>query len=573
MKRRLFSLFVLAFSFLTGFAQENAKRGLSYLDDLQFHKARNFFQDQVKASPADVRSYCWLGDAYLGLQKTDSAMQMYQKAATVDPKSPFPLIGLGKIALLKGEKQNETDLFEKARKADRKNPEVYCEIANGCFGLTKTDTATGNNYLKLGLDLNSKYAPFHVAFGDYESLGHRFGNSVNAYERAIFYDANYALAYRKLGVIQTLARSYRDGINSLAKSIELNVDQVLAYKNLGDLYYLIGKYTEAEKNYEIYMAKAEFTPDDTERYAIILFFNKKHGEASKLLEKVMGAQNSEEPVLLRIRGYIAFETGEYAKGIEYMQKFFKLHDPEKNIASDFIYYGRLLQKSGKDTLAIENYKKGLLLDSTKTELYDELAKLYTVNKMHIQAVANYKKMLDIGADKVNTWFKIGKEYYFEGDIYRLKYEDSYKLQIENKIPFTDSIAVMQSKRTYYQLADSAFTMVTVLSPQYPGGYLWKGRMESSLDPEAETDFAKNSYEKAAALIEAGDSTKSRGSLIESYHYLASYYFLNGERLVKSDKAQSVALKEKAMEYWRKILAIDPKDAKTLEVFDKLKIKP
>ena len=570
MKRSLFSLLGLIFFVAAGFAQQNSNQGQNYLDDLQYHQARSFFVNRLKASPNDLKTMCSLGDTYLYLQNPDSAKLLYQQASTVDPKSPFPLIGLGKVAMFKGDKVGELDFFEKARRADKKNPEVFYAISHGCFDLEKKDTATGSKFLALGMDLNSKYAPYHIVAGDYESLRHKFGAASNAYERAIFFDPNYALAYRKLGVIHTLARANRDALNALAKSIELNTDQILVYKNLGDFYYGIGRYAEAEKNYEIFMGRGELTNDDRERYAIILFFNKKYAEAEKLLDQVM-KQNSDESVLLRVRGYIAYETGEYAKGIEYLSKFFKIHDPEKNITSDYVYYGRLLQKVGKDTLAIDNYNKALEMDSTKTEVYEDLAKLYAGNRMHNEAANVYKKMIENGADKVNTYFTIGKEYYFEAEKYRIKYDSMMSQQVRNRIPFTDSLTVNNTKRMFFQKADSAFTLVTVLNDKYAGGFIWRGRMNSLLDPDANGTLAKEAYEKALAIFEAGDPTKNRKTVIECYKYLGSYYFLESERILKTDKKQSEVLKQTSIEYWRKILLIDPADDKALEVFKKLKI--
>jgi tetratricopeptide (TPR) repeat protein len=570
MKRILLSLLGILFAFYIGFAQQYTNQGLSFLDDLQYHRARNFFLDQLKTSPNDVRLNCSLGDTYLYLQLPDSAKLMYQKALSIDPKSPFPLIGLGKISLMKGDKTGQLDFFEKARKLDKKNPEVFYEIAQGCLSLAKKDTATGMRFLNQGMELNSKYARFHIAFGDYETISHRYGAATNAYERAIFFDANSALAYRKLGVLHTLARSNRDALNALAKSIELNSDQIMVYKNLGDLYYSLGRFAEAEKNYLIYMGRAEITIDDKERFAIILFFNKKYDEAAKLLEVVMG-QNSDESVLLRIRGYIAYETGDYAKGVDFMSKFFKMHDPEKNIASDYLYYGRLLQKVGKDTLAIDNYLKALAADSSKTEIYDDLAKLYASNKMHNDAANVYKKMIDNGSDQVNSWFLIGKEYYFQSEVYKSKYDTLMKLQKDNNIPFTDSLSVYNLRRAFLQKADSAFTMVTVLNTQYAGGFMWRGRMNAALDPEAETGLGKEMYEKALAIFEAGDPTKNRKPVIECYKYLGSYYFLQSEKILKTDKKESEALRQTSIDYWKKILVIDPMDAQALEVFSKLKI--
>jgi len=569
MKRSLFSILGLLFSVLTGLGQQNTNQGQNYLDDYQFHQARSFYLARIKASPNDIRTICSLGDTYLYLQNPDSAKILYQQAATLDPKSPFPVIGLGKVAMYKGDKVTEADLFEKARRSDKKNPEVFYAIAKGCFDLAKKDTSTGNKFLAMGMDLNSKYAPFHIVSGDYETLRHKYGAASNAYDRAIFFDPTYALAYRKLGVIHTLARANRDALNALAKSIELNSDQILVYKNLGDFYYGIGKYAEAEKNYQIYMSRAEVNFDDRERFAIILFFNKKYDDAKKLLNEVMN-QKGDESVLLRVRGYIAFETGDYAKGVEDMTKFFKIHDPEKNITSDYVYFGRLLQKVGKDTLAISNYNKALEMDSTKTEIYEDLAKLYASNKMHVEAAETYKKMMANGADKTTISYLIGKEYYFQSQVLLVKYDSLMLQQEKSKIPFADSVSVKQSINKYLLKADSSFTMVTTLSPEYPGGYYWKGRMQSRLDPEVLTPVGKDAYEKALSLFSV-DPVKNRKSMIECYKYLGSYYFLNSERIVKTDKKESEVLKSTSIDYFKKILLMDPADAQALEVFKKLKI--
>ena len=101
--------------------------------------------------------------------------------------------------------------------------------------------------------------------------------------------------------------------------------------------------------------------------------------------------------------------------------------------------------------------------------------------------------------------------------------------------------------------------------------MWRGRMNSTLDPEAETTAAKDIYEKALAIFDAGDQTKNRKSVIECYKYLGSYYFLTSERILKTDKKQSEVLKQTSIEFWKKILTIDPNDEQALEVFKKLKI--
>ena len=569
MKNKILILLIVAFSVLKGMAQEDKSLGKLYLDDLQFHQARNFFQKLLKASPNDTWIYCSLGDAYIGLNNPDSAKIMYQKANAIDPKNAFPLIGLGKMALLSGDHQSEVDFFEKAKKADRKNPAVYCKIAEECYDLPKKDTITGSIYYNLGMEINSKYAGFHMVTGDWEFYKKNYGKAANAYERAIFFEPNSILAHRKLAEIYAAARFYAQSRDEYNKCIGINPDQILIYRDLGDLYYVLGKYAEAEKNYKIYMGKGEVTFDDQERFAIILFFNKKYAEARALLDNVR-TQKTDASVLLRISGYIAFETGDFKNGLDLMTKFFKLHDPAKIIPSDYLYYGRLLEKNGNDLQAMDNYKKAYTLDSTKTDILADLVNLSKKNQMHEQAIFYYKKLMANGYDKASIYFNIGLQDYYLGQKYKVKYDSLYKLQKTSNIPFSDSTIVRDSIRYWRVQADSAFTKNTQLSPEFVNGYLFKGRMEAYLDPEAETPGGKEAYEKALAILEKGDLEKNKKSLMECYRYLGFYAYLSYDRLLKTDKQQAEEQKKTAMNYFEKVLQIDPADAQSNLVLEQLK---
>jgi tetratricopeptide (TPR) repeat protein len=571
MKKYLSFLIVTLFSVLSGKSQETVSQGLFYLNELQFSKARNNFQGILKDTPNDIAALIGLGDAYLALNVVDSAKVVYQKALAVDAKNPLAWVGMGKVALMSNDRAGEATCFDRARRAGKTNPEIFGAIAEGCISLSKQDTATAQIYLTLGLELNPKLATLHLSTGNLETLKINVGKAINAYDRAIFFDPKSAIAYRNLGYIQALSRSYRDALTSFNKSLELNPDQILLHRYMGDLFYTIGRYPEAEKAYQTYMSKADVTTDDKERFAFTLFFNKKYKEAADILEQVL-AVNHDESVLLRIRGYISFETGEYQKGLEYMNKFFQLHDPKKLLSSDYIYYAKILQNVGKDSLALENLEKAMALDPAKTEIYGDMAKLAAKSKIHKEAARYYKKMMDNGADKLSSWFQIGREFYFEGDSWKAKFDSLTGLQKTKKVPFTDSVLVKENIRNYYTKADSAFAQVTQLNPDFAGGHIWKGRIQSLLDPEAETTGAKESYEKALTILEKGDPGKNQKSIIECYKYLGSYYYLGFERLSKSSKQQAIEMKAKTIEYFTRIAALDPSDAQAKEVLGKLKGK-
>jgi tetratricopeptide (TPR) repeat protein len=569
MKIKILILLIVTLPFLNGLAQVNKSLGKLYLDDQQYNKARNFYQKLLKTTPNDVWVYCSLGDVYTGMEKLDSAGIMYQKAFTIDPKNIFALTGLGKIALQKGDRQSALDFFDKAKKMDRKNPAVYCKVGEACYNLPKKDTITGKSYLTQGMEINSKYAGFHMVYGDWDYYKKNYGKAANAYENAIFFEPNSILAYRRLGEIYAAAHFNRQAIDKFNKCIEIDPNQILVYKDLGELYYSLGRYPEAENNYKIYMGKAEVSLDDKEQYAFILFFNKKYPEAAGLLDNVL-TKNFDETVLLRIRGYIAYETEDYKGGLDYMNKFFHLHNPSKIIPSDYLYYARLLEKNNMELLAMENYKKAYALDSTKIEILSNLARLSAKNLKHEQAILYYQKMIANGYDKVNSYTLIGIEAYFQGQTYKDKLDSMFRLQKKNGIPFSDSTIVRDSMRIWRQKADSAFTKVTELSPDYAAGFYWKGRMQAFLDPEAETTTGKEAYEKALAILEKGDLEKNRKFIMECYRYLGSNAYSNFFRLQKTDKQQAELLRNTAVDYFQKVLQLDPADALANEFMTELK---
>lgn len=570
MKNWILSIFVLVTSILIGKAQVTSLSGQQYLEELQPTKAKLIFQAQVRSHPEDITALLGLGKTFLFLDSTDNAKKMFRKVLSIDPDNFYALIGLGQIAWFANDREGESTYFERARRADKTNPEVYRSIAESCLNLHKQDTVTALVYLKQGLDLFQKHAGLHLSMGNLETIKENYGAAANAYDRAIFFDPESSVAYRKKGIILYLARSYRQALEDFNKSLAIDPEQILVYKNLGDLYYSIAKYAEAENAYRTYMERAEVTLEDRERFAITLFFNKQYKEAEIQLEQLLQVSDTES-ILLRIRGYIAFETGEYLKGIEYMNQFFKLHNPQKIIALDYSYYAKLLQRTGRELEAINSLKKAIALEPSKIENYEELAKLAAKNKMHLEAISCYKRMIDLGDDKVVNNFQIGKEYYFEGERLRSKFDSLSQLQKSNLLSFPDSTSTRKAIISLYINADNAMTTVAKLNPEYAGSYIWKGRIQSILDPEALTTGAKDQYQKALFILEKADEAKNKKQIVECYKYLGSYYYLAYERLYKSDKKMAGEMRSQAIDCFVKIKELDPADAQAKEVLNKLKV--
>lgn len=569
MREKLILLLVFLILVLDCRSQNAENPGSIFMDEIQFEKAANYYRTKIRNRPEDISALIGLGDAFLALNKSDSAKILFQKAVALDSRNPYAIVGLGKVALQMNDRIAETEYFDRARRADKLNPEVYCAVAEGCISLSKRDTVTALLFINQGLNINAKYAKLHLITGNLELLKKNWGLAANAYDRAIFFDPKSAVAWRNRGYIDLISHTWKEALTAFNKSLALRPDQILVYKYLGDLYYATAKYMEAEQAYKTYISRTQPTTDDKERFAIVLFFNKKYSEAAALLEEVMFT-NHDESVPLRIRGYIAFETGDYKNALNIMKKFFSLHDPGKLIALDYIYYAKILQKTGDDSLAIESYRKAVLIEPARTDIYEEMAKLAAKKRMHREAALFYSKMIENGADKLNAMFLIGKEYFFEGENWKGRFDSLMQQQKKNRIPFVDSLKVKEYIKHFYLKADSAFTVVCRMSPEYAGGFIWKGRMQSLLDPDASTSGAKEAYEKALELLLKGDQIKNRKSIIECYKYLGSWYFVAYEKLYTSNKKESAEMRSKTLDYFTKIMELDPSDAQASEVLQKMK---
>jgi len=123
---------------------------------------------------------------------------------------------------------------------------------------------------------------------------------------------------------------------------------------------------------------------------------------------------------------------------------------------------------------------------------------------------------------------------------------------------------------FYTKADSAFTVVTKLNSDYAGGFIWKGRIHATLDPDAITTEAKDAYQNALDLMEKADPEKNRKSIIECYRYLGSYYYLGYDRLYKTDKKAAGEMRDKTLDCFTRIIEIDPSDRQAKEVLSNMK---
>jgi len=547
MKRKLV-FFVSMMIFLGGIVQaQNEKDGLSKLNQKDYKAAKNIFAGLLKKDPKNAVALYGMGEYYYYSGKMDSAKIFYQNGIDASGSYAYNYVGLGKINYLSNPAESESN-FKDAVKKSKKDAGAIVSIARFYYELNPKKIKEAVHYIDMAIAQDPENSPAYIMNGLIELDKGNIGEAALQFDRAIHFDPNQMESYLSASKIMVSARNYQQAVDYINRAIAVNPKYWPAYKNLGELYYDNQKYDNAVKNYEIYFKNVPEDKDVT-LYAYSLFFNKQYKEAHEMLDKLL-AQNPNDYILYRLLGYISYETKDLTNGKLVMDKFFKLAPPDKILVDDYAYYGKMLSAIGNDSLAIVNYNLALKKDPTQIQMLDEIAKSYTKQKKYdlaLQTSTEYLKQ----KPNVSTvdYFQLGKAYYTTANSLGAK-PDSLHLH--------DAKADSIKQISYYIQADTLFSKVVKFSPNSYLGPFWRGRVNSAIDKETTLGLAKPYYEKALLTL-VKDSIKYKKEVTEIYSYLGFYYY------VKDDKTASI-------QYWKKLLELDPENAKALEAIKLLEKK-
>jgi Flp pilus assembly protein TadD len=518
---------------------QKAIDGKKLFDQEQYSKAKVMLKDILSKSASDDMAWYYLGDLYFKEGNLDSADICYHSGSTANLENPYNFIGLGKILLQKNSHELALEDFTKAEKMKKKDIDLLLEIVKACISGKTKDTATASAYLAKCKKINSSNSNIYIAFGDFIAISGNYGDAANYYERAIFYNSKNYAAYIRLGDLYSSARNFRLADSSYTTALKLDSTLYFVYRKLGTLEYTFAKYSDASMSFYKLLKNCEYTVDDKEKYAFSLFFSKKFDLAGQQLNELLKIEPN-NPVIYRLKAYISYETNEFAEGLKLMNTFFSYQDPAKVLPSDHEYYGKLLIKNDMDSIGILELKKTIVLDSSRFDLYEDIAKSYSKLKNHYAAAESYKALARYNpSDLATLYFQMGREYYFA-------FNDANKSDTTNV------------KKILFQ-ADSAYAKVAELVQDSYIGNFWRGRIQAQLDPDAVKGLAFPYYTAAAAILEKDESKKLSKNLLECYRYIGYYYYVKFENSSKANHEEAQNFKIESLSFWNKVLAIDPND--------------
>lgn len=515
MKKSLMSLLLFA-SILASYASN--KVAIDYYYAGEYSTAKSFFLSEN----IDATDSYYLGQIYLNTNKKDSAEYYFNKGLQLDPANGYNKVGLATLS-------NDTKTLAAVAKDKLYSKDVKMLVAVAeAFQYNKNE-AQAAVYVAKAKKANKKSALPYIFEGDQLLAKKQTNEAASKYDNAIYFDPNCKIAYLKSAQVYknvrtSVAKEY------LEKAVAIDPQFAPGLFLLSDLSNRTGFYPEALESFTNYLKVVKPTASDYEKYAAILYFNKKYDQT---LDAISKAPNTF--VMNRLKLYSLNALDRTDEALAAGKELFKNKTVGDSIISqDYTTYAKLLSDKQQYTEAASNLVGAYNLDTTKLNLLKDAAKSYENAKDYSKALPLYNKIA-AKSGALTDIFTLGRIYYIAG----------------NDATITD--AALKTK--YLTQSDSTFNAMTVKLPENYMGYFWRARANAALDPETSLGSAKPYYEKAAEIM-LPQKDQYKNELMEAYRYLGYYNYL------KNDK-------EQAKLYFNKVLEINPTDAVSLQAIQGL----
>ncbi len=506
-----FIAFLGVFITTLSFAQTKEAAVVKTMNE-RYELAAAEFKKLIAANPADGDLYFYAGDNYLYWGIIDSSEMMFRQGIEKSPANPLNYVGLGRIGWIKGNEALNTAQYAKAieimstksNKVDKKIQQIgYLKMAETYVQAEKKNFEKALEYINKAITFNEADAEAYVQLGDYYLTSEMEKNGKSGmlnlslaqtqYAKASQLNASYPRALLAQGKVLVPARNWDAALEYFNKAIAADPNYAPAYREKAELLYKAGRNNLAVESYAKYL-ELNNNCRVQQRYASFVFETKDYKKAVTELEKATPC-NAENPFMYRLLGYSYFETGDFAKGLQNINKFFDMAQAKnypKLIGSDYAYKGKLLAKNGQDSLGVLTILKAIELDSSYTEGYSDAAGIYFKAKKYSDAANLYdKKIKALGSAATPL------DYYYLGQ------------------------ALYFSKE--YQKSDAAFAVAV---SKYPDSNFWRGRCNFKLDnQEAPTGLANEFFHNFVkyGFTDTKTTETNKKFLVESLSYLGFYY--------------------------------------------------
>lgn len=490
------------------------------------------------ASTDKAVAYNYLGNINYLEGNIPQAKVDYEKGVQANSENPYNYIGLGKIALMNGNKSEAENLFKQAQGINKKNTAVVAAVARAYYEVDPVVYAKeiDKNITKALKDSKNTESAVFLLQGDMKAKEDP-GEAAGLFELAIEADKAKNIVNREAYVKYAntffkVAPSY--AIDKLKELNELEPESALAQRELAEKYYDNEQFGSACQQYEKYMENPNHFQSDEQRYAGLLFSAKRYDESMEIANRVL-FKDPNNYFMFRIIMMDKNELKDYPAVEEMGNKLFS-HPDVQLIPNDYILYANALSNQGKTAEAVAVYEKAVEVNPNKPELLVDLSDAYGKNGQNEEAVNTMKRYLDGGNGKVNDYVQMARRY------------DGLARSLEVGSP--ERIAAAEEGAKYINVAIEK-------APNTPIVYAIKSQVLLGGTGNKPNEEIAKTYEKMLELLNADASNREKSkSLYVAADYMLGIYYTDID-------------KEKAKVYLNDYLTLAPDDERIKTLLNSL----
>ena len=541
--KKVFIYTIAALFFVVLGQAQDIKQAKDAIDAEQYEKAKNLLETITASKPTDGYAKFLLGNVCLLIGDQETAKNHFDSGIKYSSNGNFNYIGLGSIALDKGDKAEAEKYFALATKnTSKRDLEEKIFISKAYTFSDHPDYQKAIDILKKSREIDPTNTTVLLALGDAYKVDNKQNEAYECYREAFRLDSSLLRAKMGLGTLIKNAHNFSGALTSFDEVIAMNPNYGPVYRELAETQYLWALNDARNYDahiakglafYEKYMSLTDYSLDSRMRHADFLILANDYKSLEKEANEMTKIDNV-NPRIYRYLGYSAYYNNNFDTALNSLGSFVS-NASNRIIGRDYFYIGASKLSKGLNANPIDNalinegisdFKKSFEISpAVAAELPEQAKKLYE-KKLYADAASVY----EIAIANTSTKSYLMDNFFFASSVYWAYYN-------------TENLNVQQIEQL--KKADASLDLVIKSSPSTPDTYLFKARIQVLL--KNDILVAKN-YEDfiAAAKKKSVDELSSKGmksKLIEAYNNLGVIYAVND--------------KVKAKDTFNKTLGIDP----------------
>ncbi len=327
--------------------EKSIDEGNSARDDRDYVKAENAYRRAQNLKSNDSRAIYGLGNIYADQQRWEEAEKAYRQAILLESDNAGAYIALSYVLTQPIVVGNLSERYTEAEKMARKAIDI------------DQDNAFAHDQLGVALELRGIISQ----------------ETLNAYQKAIQIEPEFALAYAHLGRLLRRTGKNDESADAYSKSIKFATD-VPTMILVADVMQSQQKYLESEQLLRRALTQDPKHPTALYMLGRALTTRNEFEEAEKVLKKSVEVSPNSF-VSYTLLGSLYLRRAKLDDAEKALNKALTVVSPneKKRLAQDFETVGDSFMRIGKAKDAQRLYRQAMALDSEKTILVEKLAKV------------------------------------------------------------------------------------------------------------------------------------------------------------------------------------------------------